>query len=373
MFAKMLLNSLFRRGSRMAVALLAVAIGATTLLGMAAISYDIPRQMGREFRSYGANMIIVPSGENQMFDLKRLDAVRALIPGDELVGMTPQRFDTVRINMRGYTAVGIDFDGARLTSPYWSIEGNWPDGPDDILIGLDIAESTRLRPGAEVEITGRRIDGARFRSDARVSGVVRTGSAEDEFIFLRLATMMELTGDPGSVGVAEVSVAAGEAELSAIAARITEEIPELTARLVKRVTQSETAVLSKLRSLVLLASIVVLALSMICVAATMMAVVMERRAEIGLKKAIGAGDKAIALEFLCEGILLGCVGGVIGSAMGYLFAQTVCVSVFGRSVSLAWSLFPLTVFVSTVVTAASCLIPARRAMEVEPALVLRGE
>ena len=207
----------------------------------------------------------------------------------------------------------------------------------------------------------------------RISGVVRTGSAEDEFVFLSLEAMMKLIGDPGRAEAAEVSAAADEAELSAIAARISVEIPELSARLIKRVTQSETAVLSKLRLLVLLASVVVLALSMICVAATMMAVVMERRTEIGLKKAIGAGDSAIALEFLCEGIFLGCAGGVVGSAMGYLFAQTVCVSVFGRSVSLAWSLFPLTVFVSTAVTAVSCLLPARRAMEVEPALVLRGE
>ena len=150
MFAKMLISSLFRRRSRMAVALLAVAIGATTLLGMAAISYDIPRQMWREFRSYGANMILVPSGENQMFDLKLLDAVRALIPGDKLVGMTPQRFSTVRINMQGYTAAGVDFDEARRTSPYWSIEGTWPNGADDIMIGTDIAELTRLGPAPKL-------------------------------------------------------------------------------------------------------------------------------------------------------------------------------------------------------------------------------
>ena len=64
--ARMLGMSLLRRRSRMAVALVGIAIGATVLLGMASISYDIPRQMSREFRSYGANMVFVSAAGAQM-------------------------------------------------------------------------------------------------------------------------------------------------------------------------------------------------------------------------------------------------------------------------------------------------------------------
>lgn len=44
---KTVLSSLIRRRSRIAVALLGVAIGATVLLGMVTLCYDIPRQMGQ--------------------------------------------------------------------------------------------------------------------------------------------------------------------------------------------------------------------------------------------------------------------------------------------------------------------------------------
>jgi putative ABC transport system permease protein len=357
----------------MTVALLSVAIGAAILLGMAAISYDIPRQMGREFRNYGANMILVPSGEMPLLELNDVARVREMIPRDELVGITPYRYEIVRINMQGYTAAGTKFDEARLTSPYWSVDGQWPQGANDILIGSDIAEFTKLTPGSTIEITGRNESGARFRRDMTVSGVVKSGGVEDGFIFTDLSTLEELTGVSGMAEVVEVSIAADESELNRLASLIAENVPSLSPRLVKRVTQSETTVLSKLQSLVFLVSLIVLVLTMICVATTMMTVVMERRKEIGLKKAIGADNRRIASEFLGEGLLLGSVGGLLGAVCGYLFAQAISMNVFGRGVSLDWRLFPLAILVSMAVTAAACLLPVRRAIDVEPALVLRGE
>jgi putative ABC transport system permease protein len=373
MFMKMLVSSLVRRRSRMAAALLAIAIGATVLLGMAAISYDIPRQMGREFRSYGANMILTPPGESPLLDLNEAMRVREMIPPEQLVGITPYRYEVVRINLQGYTAAGTNFDEARRTSPYWNVDGEWPTGPDDILLGADIAEFTKLAPGAVITITGRGGGGARFRRDMNVAGIVRTGGAEDEFLFTSISTLAELVGDSNAAEVVEVSIAADEDELYALASRIATEIPGVSPRLVKRVTQSETTVLSKLQSLVFLVSLVVLGLTMICVATTMLTVVMERRKEIGLKKAIGADNRSIAMEFLGEGLLLGCSGGLLGAVCGYFFAQAVSINVFGRGISLDWKLFPLAVFVSMAVTVAACLLPVRRATDIEPALVLRGE
>jgi putative ABC transport system permease protein len=92
-----------------------------------------------------------------------------------------------------------------------------------------------------------------------------------------------------------------------------------------------------------------------------------------LKKALGAENTRIAREFLAEGLLLGFFGGLAGSAGGLLFAQLVSSQVFGRSILVAVYLIPLTILVSLAVTAAACLLPARRAMDVEPAVVLRGE
>ena len=64
MYMKLVVNSLIRRKARMIVALLAVAIGATIMSGLVTIYYDIPRQLGKEFRSYGANFVVLPA-ENE--------------------------------------------------------------------------------------------------------------------------------------------------------------------------------------------------------------------------------------------------------------------------------------------------------------------
>ena len=112
---------------------------------------------------------------------------------------------------------------------------------------------------------------------------------------------------------------------------------------------------------------------MISVTTTMMAVVTERRKEIGLKKALGALNKEIVKEFICEGFLLGFIGGVLGVILGFVFANNVSLSVFGRAIAFQWGLIPITIIVSMIITAIACVLPVRSAVSIEPALVLRGE
>ena len=105
----------------------------------------------------------------------------------------------------------------------------------------------------------------------------------------------------------------------------------------------------------------------------MMAVVAERRKEIGLKKALGASNSSVVKDFLGEAVMLGLAGGLLGVGLGYVFADNVSVSVFARNVSFPVQLAPFTVFASIVITIVSCLFPVRATVDIDPALVLRGE
>ena len=67
MYIRMITASLLRRRSRMVIALLAIAIGATILSGLMTIYIDVPRQMRAQFRNYGANMIFTASGDSIFF------------------------------------------------------------------------------------------------------------------------------------------------------------------------------------------------------------------------------------------------------------------------------------------------------------------
>ena len=64
MYFTMVVNALLRRKFRMFIALLAVAIGATIISGMITVYKEVPEQMGREFRAYGANLLLIPAEGN---------------------------------------------------------------------------------------------------------------------------------------------------------------------------------------------------------------------------------------------------------------------------------------------------------------------
>ena len=482
MFLRMITASLLRRRSRMLIALLSIAIGATILSGLVTIYYDVPRQMGAQFRSYGANMILVAK-EGESLTADTLQDVLGTIPEEQLVGATPYRY--VRLDMtsrqQSFTTAGTDFAEVQKTSPYFSVEGEYPQAAEEILLGKEIADTIGAKVGSYIQLTWRpvvtvhenasddwvpnarlsgsaegfnagivvveavldeegkiasleidassqtpeiggqvetdrnfisrfigqtlpvslgedvdAVSGATISSQAvvdalnnarstekggvaaersgyfNVTGILVTGGEEESYIYMNLEDLEGLTGD-NLLDVAELSVSANAEQLEEYAKTIDGSDAGITARLVKRVTRSETAVLGKLQALVFLVTVVVLLLTMICVSTTMMAVVSERRREIGLRKALGAPDSSIREEFLGEGMFLGGLGGLLGGLLGFVFAQVVSVNVFGSSITFQPLLLPITLLVSMLIAAVSCLLPIKRAVAIDPAIVLKGE
>jgi putative ABC transport system permease protein len=372
-YIKMVASSLLRRKSRMLVALLAVTIGATILSGLITIYYDIPRQMGQEFRSYGANFVILPSGNQASMSTELMEKAVSYLPAGSVTGIAPYRYHLVKINEQPFMAAGTDLSGARKTSPYWLVQGRWPEVAGEALVGQELATVIRLLPGNGFTVTGTGPGGNPFSVDFTVSGILQTGGAEEAFIFMSLPDFETMIGEGDKIDVVECSISAAAEVLESLAREIGEQVPEVSPRLVKRLTDSEGAVLTKLQALVALVSVIVLLLIMICVATTMMAVVAERRREIGLRKALGASNQSLVTEFMGEGIFLGGFGGILGAAAGYVFAQAVGLNVFNRSIAFNPLFVLLTLIASVVITGLACVIPVRNATEVDPAIVLRGE
>lgn len=387
MYLRMVTASLLRRRSRMVIALLAIAIGATILSGLVTIYVDVPRQMGAQFRNYGANMIFTATED--VMSVESVENAVSIIPESELVGAAPYRYEMVRINDIAVMAAATNMDEAQRTSPFWDVSGEWPQNSGDLMVGETVAETYNLKVGSKVtctyapttedssdtagsEQTEEDIVMDNYK-DFVVTGILDTGGSEEDYVYMSLEDLEELTGEPTTYDVCELSISATSDELNNIKDQVTDSIEGVTARLVKKVTESETTVLTKLQALVLLVTVVVLALTMICVATTMTAVVAERRKEIGLRKALGASDSSIIAEFMGEGIVLGAVGGLLGAILGFIFAQAVSMNVFNSSITLMPLLIPVTIIVSVIVTAIACLIPIRSATDVDPALVLKGE
>ena len=180
MFLRMITASLLRRRSRMLIALLSIAIGATILSGLVTIYYDVPRQMGAQFRSYGANMILVAK-EGESLTTDTLQDALGAIPEDQLVGATPYRY--VRLDMtsrqQSFTTAGTDFAEVQKTSPYFSVEGEYPQAENEILLGKEIADTIGAKVGSYVQLTWRPVVTAHENaSDDWVPNARLSGSAE---------------------------------------------------------------------------------------------------------------------------------------------------------------------------------------------------
>ncbi|WP_274555395.1 ABC transporter permease [Streptomyces spiramyceticus] len=134
--------------------------------------------------------------------------------------------------------------------------------------------------------------------------------------------------------------------------------------------EARAATQSALNGLFLGLGAVALLVGGIGVANTMVISVLERRSEIGLRRALGATKGNIRLQFLAEAILLAALGGVVGVALGVI-ATTVYAQVKDWATvvpPLAWGGGLLA---AIAIGAVAGLLPALRAARMQPTEALR--
>ena len=190
---------------------------------------------------------------------------------------------------------------------------------------------------------------------------------------MNLQVAQDLTNRKDKLHVVQVSALCNECPVETFAEEIEGNIPYVEARSVKQLVSSEMNILNKIEDMMLLVTIVALLASALGVMTTMTTSVIERQKEIGLMKSIGAEDRRIVSLFLSEAAIIGVMGGVIGYVVGVILAQFIGLSVFDMPIAIRFEVIPVALGVSLGVSLLASAIPVRRAMRVEPAIVLRGE
>ena len=316
----------------------------------------------------------------------------AAATGSSTTRSAAYRYETVRINKSPYLVGGIDVDAVRALNGHWEIEGRWP-GDGEVLIGLDVAESTGFKVGSTVNAEYLGSDDLSLSSTVsssgdtaqaagqaswRVSGIVDTGGSEDDILYVPLGQLETLTGNAGAgYDVVEFSVDTTSVTAADVADAVNRAADAagqgVRAEPVSKITSGDTRIITMLDTLFWVVAVVVLGLTLVGVSTTMTVIVSERRNEIGLRKALGASSRSIAVEFYTEAACLGLIGGLIGTAIGYALARAVGIGVFEQPIGFSWWLALLSVLLSALVAVIASAGPVQGATRIDPALVLREE
>jgi putative ABC transport system permease protein len=380
MFTRLLWKLLRASRGRLVVALVALVSGAAVISSLLNLQFDIERKLTQEFRTLGANLVISSAREMQTIgsnaDLPALmDQVVALsqvekLRTEEVVAAAPYLYIVAQVKTKPVIVAGTWLDEASKLAPTWKITGSRVASREDgtsCLVGRNAAQQLKLAPGGQLELNylGR---AARMT----VAGIVDAGGAEDNQVFVNLPVAQELAGLTGQIGLVQLSINGPSKTIEAYAQRLATALPGFEVRPIRQVTEAEGELLNRIRLLILSMVLLILILTALCVLATMAALAMERREDVGLMKALGGSISRIVGLFLAEVGVLGAVGGLAGCIVGVALSHWMGQRVFGTAISARWEIFPLTVALMVGAALAGAL-PLRRLGNVKPAVILRGE
>lgn len=358
------------RLQRVSVVFAALMVGATIVTALSAVWFDINTKMSEELRTFGANFYIGP-GHGSGMPQEALQTILDQAPDGLVYGASPWLYGMARTELEKVVMVGVWFESLQKLVPYWQVTGDWINVSFDdrnAMVGVKLAERLNVKPGDVITLVDHNA-----RKKLVVKGIVESGDATDNMLIVSLDVAQAWLRQPGNISHGLLSVSNDVGQVERYAQRLQQQFPDLEVRPVRKVSASEGQVLDKIKGLMGLVSLVILALSSLCVNTTLMAIVSERSREFALQKALGSRNADIIRQMLLETGIIALAAVAAGWVLGYLLAQLLGLTVFNATISLRLPVLPITLILSLLVAALAAIVPVRRAVSVEPAKVLKGE
>lgn len=362
MFLRMLVRAAVLRRGRAASALLAMVVAAAVATAMLNLYVDVQAKLRREFRNYGANIIV--GGKNGTpLPADTRARVSSTLAGRGLAA--PFALVVARTSDgQPVVVAGTDFDSVRQLDRWWSVS-NWPSAPHEALIGARALSvvSPKNQP-FDLSFQGRTIQ-------LTPAGTLRTGAAEDSRIFLSLRDFVSWTGvQPSTI---EVAANGSPEEVAAIMSQLEQALPSADVRPVRQIMEGEARVFGKTRSTLLAATALIILTAALCVLSTLTGWVFDRRRDFAIMKALGASGRLLNSFFAAEAAAIGATGALIGFVLGLGIAAWIGRVNFHAPVVPRFSVLPVVLAGSMLVTLLSAILPISLLRRVHPAIILRGE
>lgn len=379
---------------------LGIMIGVAAVVLMVAAGQTVQNEITKTFDSMGTNLIIIGPGETvsggvrggrgrpsvSFDDIESLRNLKDVETASYIVNAAVQA-------VYGNNNYGVSVAG---TTPEFLIVNNWEIDRGTMFTDRD------LKSGRPYVVIGQTIVNELFGLQDPIGKTLRLkgqpftvigtlrekgdglmGDDQDNIIMMPATTLRQrLRGSnrPQYTDIAFVKVT-DETKMESVANRIEY---QLRARhRLKEGTDNDftvrlmTEMVEKVRNVGLILSILLAAIASISLIVgsigimnMMLVSVTERTREIGTRKALGAPNRWIMFQFLAESVLISFIGSFIGMLLGVIFSQIGGIYL-GKEVPISvWSVI-ISVSVAVIVGVASGLMPAMKAMKLDPIEALR--
>jgi putative ABC transport system permease protein len=362
MFLRMLMRAAVLRRGRAASALLAMVVAAAVATAMLNLYVDVQAKLRKEFRNYGANIVVVAK-DGQALPADALDKVESALAGHGLA--VPFAYVVARTSDGQSVVVsGTDLDRVRKLDSWWSVTA-WPNTSRDALVGT--------RAAAVVSPQGKAFDLSFQERTIHLNpaGTLRTGASEDSRIYLSLQDFETWTEvQPSTI---EIASSGSSEEVSALIQKLTQTLPAAEVRPIRQIMEGEARVLGKTRATLAAAAVLIIATAALCVLSTLIGWVFDRRRDFAIMKALGASEGLIGGFFAAEAAALGAVGAIVGFGIGVGVAAWIGRVNFHAPVVPRFNVLPIVFVGSIAVALISAVLPIFLLRRVQPAMILRGE
>ncbi len=397
------LQSLWANKMRSILTLIGVVMGVASVIMVITLTNTANAYFGTKLSGYGADVFTVARSSSVIFNadeyfkfqkrkiIRYQDylAVRQACTLCREVGTQDDRNTNVvhdgksstNTNVRGYTPTMFSLNNLNIAEGRALTDADQDHATHNAVVGADIVDN----------ILG---DGDPIGKELRVDGVPYTivgvgerqgktlGQSQDNWVAIPLRTYQQTYGSSTSL-VIYCRVAGGadamlraEDQVRVLMRTRRHDLPgaedsfevetnDTFLQIWKQISQLFAFIILGLASIALVVGGVVI-MNIMLVSVT------ERTREIGVRKALGARQRDVLLQFLIESALMATLGGLIGILLGVGAAEAITL-IFGVSVSLSvWSIL-LGLFMATGTGIFFGVYPASKAAKLDPIVALRAD
>lgn len=391
-------RELRERPSAMLTSTLAIVLGVTALVAIRHVTVFSEREVGEQLQSLGANVLVLPKAAT-LQDYYSADQTSQTLPESHVANillanlpgverLSPKLCVPTKLDDRSVTLTGILPQSEFQAKSAWqsvSLFSNKHDGckkaasgpktydgapealandrtidqlkGNEVVIGADIADVTRLEPGHSITLFGETL--------SVLAILPRTGTVDDSRVFAHLHTVQRMTNAGEVVNAIEVMGCCEDAA-GGLVPKLSELLPDAKVVTISQVVSTQVGVNRLMSQMSLLVLTILVIVGGASVASTISANVRERRREVGTLMALGATPKLVTRIFLLKAVLLGVGGGLAGCTFGLLVAMLLGATWAGVAVSPLPSLLSIAFAAAVGITTLAAYWPARSAAKLDP-------